>query len=56
MRCLDHREMTEDGRAVVEIHPAAYQFPATENGTVVNGNFLMSITGRTMRSFHNRTC
>jgi len=24
--------MTEDGRAVVEIHPAADQFPATENG------------------------
>ena len=48
MRCLDHREMTEDGRAVVEIHPAADQFPATENGTVVNGNLLISITGRTM--------
>ena len=40
--------MTGDGRAVIEIHPVADQFPAAENGTVVNGDLLMSITGRTM--------
>ena len=40
-------ELTEGGSAVVEINPAVDQFPTTENGTTVNGDLLMSISGRT---------
>ncbi len=40
-------DMTEDGSAVVEINPAVDQFPTTENGNVVNGDLVMSITGKT---------